>query len=131
MPMHCICCRDRLLEFETIDSVHLPGLSERRHPVLIGGLVMLHACFKALEIESIKVSPYALREGVLHDLLGRLEHQDPRAKTIDAFMSRYSVDREQVERVKANCTESLRQDFRWHVFTSNPPAIAGLGRRFA
>ena len=92
--------KDRLLEFETIDSVRLPGLSERRHPVLIGGMVMLHACFKALEIESIRVSPYALREGVLQDLLGRMEHHDPRAKTIEAFMSRYSVDRKQVERVK-------------------------------
>ncbi len=92
--------RDRLLEFETIDSVRLPGLSERRHPVLIGGLVMLYACFKALEIDSVRVSPYALREGVLQDLLGRMEHHDPRAKTIDAFMSRYSVDREQVRRVK-------------------------------
>ncbi|MDH3789903.1 MAG: Ppx/GppA family phosphatase, partial [Xanthomonadales bacterium] len=57
--------RDRLLEFETIDSVRLAGLSERRHPVLAGGLVMLCACFEALEIESIRVSPYALREGVL------------------------------------------------------------------
>ena len=61
---------------------------------------MMHACFKALEIESLKVSPYALREGVLHDLLGRLDNQDPRDKTVDAFMSRYSVDREQVNRVK-------------------------------
>jgi exopolyphosphatase/guanosine-5'-triphosphate,3'-diphosphate pyrophosphatase len=92
--------RDRLLEFVTIDSVRLPGLSDRRHPVLIGGLVMMHACFEALEIESLKVSPYALREGVLHDLLGRLDEQDPRAKTVDAFMSRYSVDQEQVNRVK-------------------------------
>ena len=92
--------RDRLLEFETIDSVRLPGLSDQRHPVLVGGLVMMHACFKALEIESLKVSPYALREGVLHDLLGRLDNQDPRDKTVDAFMSRYSVDREQVNRVK-------------------------------
>ncbi|NND56112.1 MAG: Ppx/GppA family phosphatase [Xanthomonadales bacterium] len=92
--------RERLLEFDTIDSVRLPGLTERRHPVLIGGLVMLHACFKALEIESLQVSPYALREGVLHDLLGRLDSVDPRGKTIEALMSRYSVDREQVDRVK-------------------------------
>ena len=61
--------RDRMLEFETVDSIRLPGLTERRQPVLIGGLIMLHACFKALEIDSMKVSPYALREGVLHDLL--------------------------------------------------------------
>ncbi|MFC1690322.1 exopolyphosphatase, partial [Pseudomonadota bacterium] len=92
--------RDRLLEFETIDSVRLPGLSERRHPVLAGGLVMLCACFEALDIDLIRVSPYALREGVLHDLLGRLDHQDPRAKTIDAFMHRYSVDSSQIDRVK-------------------------------
>jgi exopolyphosphatase/guanosine-5'-triphosphate,3'-diphosphate pyrophosphatase len=61
---------------------------------------MLDACFKVLEIDSLKVSPYALREGVLHDLLGRLDHKDPRDKTVDAFMSRYGVDREQVHRVK-------------------------------
>jgi exopolyphosphatase/guanosine-5'-triphosphate,3'-diphosphate pyrophosphatase len=93
--------RDRMLEFETIDSVRLPGLTEQRHPVLIGGLVMLCACFNALEIETLKVSPYALREGVLHDLLGRMDDEDPRNKTVDAFMSRYGVEREQVNRVKS------------------------------
>ena len=93
--------RDRMLKFDTIESVNLPGLTERRHPVLIGGLAMLYACFEALGIETMKVSPYALREGVLHDLLGRLEQKDPRDKTVAAFMSRYSVDQEQVERVKA------------------------------
>lgn len=92
--------RDRLLQFETIDAVRLPGLSERRHPVLAGGLVMLQACFEALEIDTLKVSPYALREGVLADMLGRLEQRDPRDKTVEAFMSRYSVDNGQVERVK-------------------------------
>lgn len=92
--------RDRLLQFETIDAVRLPGLSERRHPVLAGGLVMLQACFEALAIDTMKVSPYALREGVLADMLGRLEQLDPRDKTVEAFMARYSVDRGQVARVK-------------------------------
>jgi len=68
--------------------------------VLVGGLVMLLACFKALRMESMKVSPYALREGVLHDLLGRMEQRDPRDKTVTAFMARYSVDQAQVNRVK-------------------------------
>ncbi len=92
--------RDRLLAFKTIEEIDLPGLSERRHPVLAGGLAILQACFQVLEIESLKVSPFALREGVLHDLLGRLEHRDPRDTTVEAFMARYSVDREQVNRVK-------------------------------
>ncbi len=68
--------------------------------MLVGGLVMLLACFKSLRLELLKVSPYALREGVLHDLLGRLEHRDPRDKAVSAFMSRYSVDQDQVNRVK-------------------------------
>jgi exopolyphosphatase/guanosine-5'-triphosphate,3'-diphosphate pyrophosphatase len=93
--------RERMLEFDTIDSVRLPGLTERRHPVLIGGLLMLCACFDALGIESLKVSPYALREGVLHDLLGRIDNEDPRSKTVEAFVSRYGVDRGQAERVKS------------------------------
>ena len=92
--------RDKLLNFGSIDAVELPGLSERRHPVLVGGLVMLLACFKALRLENMKVSPYALREGVLYDLLGRLEQRDPRDKTVTAFMARYSVDQAQVNRVK-------------------------------
>jgi exopolyphosphatase/guanosine-5'-triphosphate,3'-diphosphate pyrophosphatase len=92
--------RDRLLQFRTIDAVRLPGLSERRHPVLAGGLVILQACFEALEIDTLKVSPYALREGVLADMLGRLEQRDPRDKTVEAFIARYSVDQAQVERVK-------------------------------
>jgi len=91
---------DRLLRFDTIDVVNLPGLSARRQPVLAGGLVMLQACFEALDIKSMKVSPFALREGVLQDMLGRLEHHDPRDKTVESFMSRYSVNLAQVQRVK-------------------------------
>jgi exopolyphosphatase/guanosine-5'-triphosphate,3'-diphosphate pyrophosphatase len=91
---------DRLLQFDTIDAVSLPGLSERRHPVLAGGLVMLQACFEALDLKTLQVSPYALREGVLQDMLGRLEHSDPRDNTVGSFMARYSVDAAQVERVK-------------------------------
>ncbi|MBT8040946.1 MAG: Ppx/GppA family phosphatase [Xanthomonadales bacterium] len=92
--------RDRLLQFDTIDEVQLPGLTERRHPVLVGGLAMLFACFEALELDTMAVSPYALREGVLHDLLGRLEQRDPRDTTVEAFVKRYSVDRDQAERIR-------------------------------
>jgi len=92
--------RDKMLKFGTIDAVKLPGLSERRHPVLIGGLAMMMACFKSLRLDSLRVSPYALREGVLNDLLGRHENKDPREKTVAAFAARYGVDQDQVVRVK-------------------------------
>lgn len=88
------------LEFKQVKQLRLEGLSTRRQPVFIGGLVMLSACFEALEIEQLKVSPFALREGLLHDLLGRLENRDPRANTIAAFMARYGMDQKQVSRVR-------------------------------
>ena len=89
-----------LLSFGSIEAIELPGLSERRRAVIVGGVVMLAACFEALGVEAMVVSPYALREGLLHDLLGRLEHRDPRDKTVQAFRLRYAVDAEQVARVK-------------------------------
>ena len=101
--------RDKVLGFKTIDDVSLPGLSERRHPVLVGGLVMLSACFNIFELQTLKASPYALREGVLHDLLGRLDNRDPRDKTVGAFCRRYSVDLEQVGRVKQTALQVARQ----------------------
>lgn len=92
--------REEVLSFNSIDELNLPGLSDRRHAVFVGGLVILSACFEALHIKELKISPYALREGVLYDLLGRLEDHDPRTKTVQAFKARYSVNEEQSARVQ-------------------------------
>lgn len=88
------------LSFKTIADVDINGLSERRKPVFIGGLAIMLACFKALAINEMLVSPFALREGVLQDLLGRLEHRDPRDKAVMGLMSRFAVDPAQVLRVQ-------------------------------
>jgi len=101
--------RDKLLSFKSIDSVQLPGLSEDRHPVLVGGLAILAACFNAFSLQRIQASPYALREGVLHDLLGRMENRDPREKTVSAFKARYGVDQVQVRRVRKIAMSSAQQ----------------------
>lgn len=98
-----------MIDFGTIENVTLAGLSERRHPVLIGGLAALSACFEAFAIDRIEVSPFALREGLLHDLLGRLEHRDPRDNTVRAFRKRYGVDPKQVERVKRCALRACEQ----------------------
>ena len=100
---------DDALQFESIDTLTLPGLSKRRHAVFIGGLAVLKACFEALAIDQLQISPYALREGVLHDLLGRQEHRDPRGKTVRAFMARYGVSVAQAERVRTLATRVLAQ----------------------
>jgi exopolyphosphatase/guanosine-5'-triphosphate,3'-diphosphate pyrophosphatase len=101
--------RDRLLRFRTLSEVQFPGLSEQRQPVMIGGVVMLAACFATFDLKSIRTSPYALREGLLYDMLGRLELRDPRESTVLAFKRRYGVDETQAERVKATVNNLFDQ----------------------
>ena len=101
--------KQKVLSFKTISEVEIDGLSERRQPVIIGGLAILLACFKALHIEELVISPFALREGLLHDMLGRLEHRDPRDKAVKALMTRFAVDPAQVERVRRTALEIFDQ----------------------
>ncbi len=47
----------------------IPGLPEKHADVIVGGSIILEEIFLALGIEKMKVSPYALREGVIVDTL--------------------------------------------------------------
>ena len=77
--------RDQLLEFKKTADVQFPGLSDQRQPVLTGGLVMLAACFETFGLESIRTSPYALREGLLYEFEARLQHHHIRERTAQAL----------------------------------------------
>lgn len=91
---------DRLIGFGHVGKVELPGLSGSRQPVIAGGVLVLQACMRTFGIETLEVSAFALREGLLHDLVGRLEQRDPREKTVHGMAERFQVDRAQAERVR-------------------------------
>jgi exopolyphosphatase / guanosine-5'-triphosphate,3'-diphosphate pyrophosphatase len=93
--------RDALLEFEHIDHIKLPGLSEERRPVMAGGLLIMEACFNELGLKRMQVCQTAMREGVLYDMLGRAQHRDPRDASVAALAQRYGVDTEHAARVEA------------------------------
>ena len=67
--------REAMLEFEHIDAIDLPGLSEERRPVMPGGLLIMEACFNELRLKRMQVCQTAMREGVLYDMLGRAQHR--------------------------------------------------------
>ena len=67
--------------------------------VFQGGLSILAEVLHTLRIDEMKISDGALREGLLYDLLGRLQHEDARERTVNAMESRYQVDTEQGTRV--------------------------------
>lgn len=91
---------EKLLAFESIDDIDLPGLSKDRQPVIAGGALVLQAAFNELGLKRMQPSKSALREGVLYDMVGRASEQDPRDVSIDALVERYGVDREQSARVE-------------------------------
>ncbi len=75
-----------------VDRLALTGLDPERAPVFPGGVAILSAAFDALRIERMRVSPGALREGLLYDLIGRFQHEDARERTVADLVRRYQVD---------------------------------------
>ena len=101
--------KKHLLKYEHVNQVELIGLKDDRRAVWPGGLAIMLAAFDELGIESMEVTDAALRIGVLYDLLGRSQHHDMRFVTVEQFMQRYAVDREQANRVGNLAVEFLSQ----------------------
>jgi exopolyphosphatase/guanosine-5'-triphosphate,3'-diphosphate pyrophosphatase len=92
--------RDALLEFDHIDAIRLPGLSEDRRPIIAGAILVLEAAFNELGIQRMQVAQTAMREGILIDMLGRASDRDPRDASIAALAQRYDIDQVQAARVE-------------------------------
>ncbi len=102
-------CEAALLDTERVDQIALPDLSAERRPVFAGGLAVLRAAFDALGIERMQVATGALREGLLFDLLGRLEATDERERTVSVLAQRHGVDPDQAGRVTRTALALLEQ----------------------
>ena len=100
---------ERVLKFDTIGELSMSGLSEPRAQVWPGGLAIVAELFSALRIDELHISDGALREGLLYDLFGRLQHEDARQRTVRAMAARYNVDMPQALRVAATAKMLLEQ----------------------
>lgn len=87
-----------------ITQQNLPGVSADRAAVLRGGIAILDSLFQALKIDHLLVSSGALREGVLHDLIGRTEHRDTREHTVKNLVKQYHID---VTHARSVCRTAL------------------------
>jgi exopolyphosphatase/guanosine-5'-triphosphate,3'-diphosphate pyrophosphatase len=101
--------RAALCEAGSIAKLQIPGLDPDRAQVLPGGLAILMGAFKSLGIESMTPSSGALREGLLYDLLGRVQKEDVRERTIRWLADRAAIDAEQAARVERTATYCLDQ----------------------
>lgn len=108
--------RELLIASKHVENLALAGLNPERAPVFAGGVTILLAVFEALGIERMQVADGALREGLLHDLIGRLTQHDVREQTVSALGARFRVDPVQAERVANTAAHLLRQVARaWQI----------------
>ncbi|WP_240725229.1 Ppx/GppA family phosphatase [Mangrovimicrobium sediminis] len=93
----------KLLKFKQFEDINLPGLSDNRRNVIVAGVAITCALFDILDIQEMRTSKGALREGVIYDLMGRLSHEDVRERTVNALAQRYSVDEGTANIVERRC----------------------------
>ena len=92
-----------------VRRLELPGLPPDRAEVLPGGLAILLGVFEELDIERMTTSAASMREGVLHDLLGRIRHEDARERAIRQLAEKNHVDGEQAGRVERTALALLER----------------------
>jgi len=89
----------QVLEFSHVKQIKIDGLKDNRKPVLCGGLAILIALFESFDIKQLDYCQYALREGVLYELLSSREHQSVRSRTVDSLIERFNIDSNKVNEV--------------------------------
>lgn len=101
--------RKHMINQGHVDKLQIKGLSTERKPVFAGGVAVLSALFKALNIKLMQVSDEALREGLLYEMLGQFHDEDIRDKTVKTLSERYNIDRSQARRVNTTAVQLYEQ----------------------
>jgi len=96
-------------DFKKIKKLELPGLSEKRQSVFLGGLIVLSGVFEALRIDHMHVSEGALREGLLYDMVGRRHNNDIRNKSINSLANRFHADLVHAQRIELTAFDFFQQ----------------------
>ena len=102
------------------DRESVPGLDPRRADIILGGALLLEQIFETLAIEDMVVSDFALREGVLLDVLGRqragtLGHlRDLRFQSVQHLAALTPDEKPHCERIAALALELFEETQHLH-----------------
>lgn len=118
--------RAAMIDCGKSSALAFKGLSEERRPVFAGGVAVLRAVFQNLDIQRMRASDEALREGLIYEMVGRIQHEDVRERTVATLMRRFDVDLEHAARVRATALELRRQlEQTWAISHDNHEAMLG------
>jgi exopolyphosphatase/guanosine-5'-triphosphate,3'-diphosphate pyrophosphatase len=118
--------RDAMIDCGTVSALAFKGLSDERRPVFAGGVAVLRALFQHLNIQQMRASDQALREGLIYEMVGRVHHEDVRERTVATLCRRFETDPEHAGRVRASALELLAQLREpWQLDHENYPKMLG------
>ena len=92
--------RQKLIKLGHTNFIDELGIKKDRASIFPAGLSILIACFEVLSIEKMNFTTGALREGLLYDIVGRIQHEDVRERTIQSMQLRYDVDKVHAQQVE-------------------------------
>jgi exopolyphosphatase/guanosine-5'-triphosphate,3'-diphosphate pyrophosphatase len=118
--------REAMIDGGRTSTLALKGLGDERRPVFVGGVAVLRAVFQNLDIERMRASDEALREGLIYEMLGRVHHEDVRERTVATLMRRFDVDHDHAARVRATALKlfgQLRDN--WALASDDLPEMLG------
>lgn len=91
---------DRLLAARSVDNLRLAGMREDRKAIIGGGVSVMRAVFKLLDIHTMEKASGGLRHGLICDLLGDNNVAgDLRVKSVERLASKFNVDAAHGKRV--------------------------------
>ncbi|MBS3803873.1 MAG: HD domain-containing protein [Oleiphilaceae bacterium] len=101
--------RSRLVDMGKTERLGELGVRPDRQSIFPAGFAILMAAFESLGIESMAYTDGALREGLLYDIAGRIQHEDVRDRTIQALQERYHVDQDHARAVEETAMAAYEQ----------------------
>lgn len=101
--------KDKMIKLEHISCLEEFGIKKERIGIFPAGLAILYACFEVFKIKEMSFSSGALREGLLYDMVGRIQHEDVRERSINSMQLRYSLDQKRGERVEKTVLHIYKQ----------------------
>ena len=91
---------ERLVKAQSADRLKIEGMKDDRRAVIGGGVSVLRAVFRLLDIDRMEAAQGALRHGVLYDLIDREQDlTDLRSTSVQRLADRFGADAPQAARV--------------------------------
>jgi exopolyphosphatase / guanosine-5'-triphosphate,3'-diphosphate pyrophosphatase len=101
---------DKLMAAQSVERLRLGGMREDRKAIIGGGVSVIRAIFKLLQINRMEMAAGGLRHGLICDLLGNTGIEgDLRQKSVQRLATKFNVDTAHGQRVGQVATALFSQ----------------------